>query len=342
MSEISSVSLPRLSHNRRYYFIATLFVLTIGTTIIYPAFESYVTHGRVNQHAPFVVLDWLSTAHVATTAFFYADRDFIPHIAARRGRYIYTPLIVLTLSVLIWGLAYDTPALWYPWQFYHAWLLWHYMRQNIGISALIAQASAEPRLTDLKRKAISLACVGAILGAAHFGPQSPLSELQTEIVSKIGLVIYLGAFMAGLYALWKRVTTAAGKYVTPLFLLAVLLFFGPTFFFEKYYSAIMGNAIAHALQYWFLMSLMAVGSGRTSGYIRSIGSFVFLAVGVWLVIHATRQPEMWGALAGWVAGLGTGITISHFVIDADAWRLREKFQREYVMSRLLPFMKSGS
>lgn len=122
----------------------------------------------------------------------------------------------------------------------------------------------------------------------------------------------------------------------------IMLFFSPTFFFNQYLIAVMSRAIAHALQYWFLISKVAIGSGRTSGHVRSVGSLIGLTVGIWLVIYASRQLELWPGFAGWLAGLGISITIVHFVIDADAWRLREKFQRNFVMSRLGPFMGRDS
>lgn len=59
---------------------------------------------------------------------------------------------------------------------------------------------------------------------------------------------------------------------------------------------------------------------------------------VWFLIYFSRHQNVWPEYVGWFAGVGIGITIAHFVIDADAWRLREKFQRNYIMARLAPFM----
>jgi hypothetical protein len=336
MTDIAAITVG--SDYRKGAFLSSLFALTVGTTVLYPLFATQVTAQENRDAFIFLALGWLSTAHVATTFFFYADRDFLPHAKARPVRYVWAPLAVLITCVVIWGLTYKTANFWYPWQVYHAWLLWHYMRQNIGVVSLAAQGSSEARITDLERKAIAASAVGAILGAAHFGPSSPLSAYQEGLVSKIGLAVYLGSATLALYCVWRRISENPKQVVAPLFIVAVVLFFVPTFVFDNYLVAIMSYAIAHALQYWFLISLVAIGSGRVSGYVRSIGSLLGLTVGIWFIIYLSRQPQLWSSFVGWGAGIGVGITIAHFVIDADAWRLREKFQRTYIMSRLAPFM----
>jgi hypothetical protein len=336
MTDVAAIAVG--ADHRKVLFLTTLFLLTIGTTALYPMFASYVAAPESRNAFIFVALGWLSTAHVATTAFFYADRDFIPHARSRPVRYIWAPLGVFAACVVAWGLTYKTASHWYPWQVYHGWLLWHYMRQNIGVASLAAQASSEGRITDLERKAITASSIGGILGAAHFGPAGPLNAHQEAILSTLGFTIYLGSLAVAGLCIWLRFSENPKACVTPLFLGAIMLFFAPTFFFNNYLIAVMSYAIAHALQYWFLISLVAVGSGRVSGYVRSIGSLTGFTAGIWFIIYLSRQPDLWPGLVGWAGGIGIGITVAHFVIDADAWRLREKFQRTYIMSRLAPFM----
>lgn len=337
MADFSIVGTPQVA-TRRSLFLIALLALTAATTVLYPLFGTYIASSEGRSNFIFISLGWLSTAHVATTAFFYADREFLPHALSRPIRYIYAPAAAIVACVAAWGLTYKTINFWYPWQIYHAWLLWHYMRQNIGVASLSAQTSSETRLSDLERRAIAATSIGAILGASRFGPDGPLSEAWEGVLTNLGCAIYIGSLLALSYSIYLRRREDSNAYVVPSFLFVIALFFAPTFLYSDYISAVMGYAVAHALQYWFLISLIAIGSGRKAGYLRSAGSLLGLTVSVWFIIYLSRQPELWDGFVGWAAGLGFGITIAHFVVDADAWRLREKFQRNYVMSRLKPFM----
>ncbi|MEQ1673325.1 MAG: hypothetical protein ABL893_20965, partial [Hyphomicrobium sp.] len=224
MSDVITTNVPQ-TESRRAFFLVTLFVLTIATTITYPLFGEYMSVSASYSNVIFLILGWFSTAHVATTAFFYADRDFLPHALSRPFRYIYAPLLVIGICIVVWGLTYKSASFWYPWQVYHSWLLWHYMRQNIGVSALAAQASLESRITDLERRAITASSIGAIFGAAHFGPAGPLSDQQEQIITMIGAIIYAASLLTMAYAIWKRVLSTPGQYITPVFLIAVMAFF---------------------------------------------------------------------------------------------------------------------
>ncbi len=336
MADIGAAQDAYTGH-RKLLFLSALLLLTTATVVIYPLLGNYLLTKDARSSFIFLALGWLSTAHVATTAFFYADKEFLPHAASRPIRYIYAPIGVVVASIVVWGLTHESVGRWYAWQLYHGWLLWHYMRQNIGVTALAAQSVSENRLTSLERAAITATSIAGILGAMKFAPQSPLSDAHELLLVQVGLAIYVGAALTTAYCIWQRLATSSG-WVTPVFLVAVTAFFAPTFFSDKYILAVTGYAVAHALQYWFLMSLVAIGSGRTSGYVRSILSFIGLTVAIWGLIYMSRQQDIWASYAGWAAGFGIGVTIAHFIVDADAWRLREKFQRGYVMSRLKPFM----
>ena len=81
ISEITAASIPQVD-SRKFVFLSVLLLLTVGTTALYPLFSSYVSDTENEGIFIFLALGWLSTAHVATTAFFYADRDFLPHAMA--------------------------------------------------------------------------------------------------------------------------------------------------------------------------------------------------------------------------------------------------------------------
>lgn len=337
MSEVTISARPAEGLTR-VLFLSALFICTIGTVVVFPLLGDRLTSAEYQQNSLILLLGWFSTAHVGVTAFYYADRDFIPHILSRKTRYIYAPALVVAASITAWGLTMNTPYFWVFWQVYHAWLLWHFMRQNIGVSALAAQATKAGRLVDRDRLAITLVGVGAMLAAMRFGPSG--HPLPLTFLFNLGLAVYLCGLGLGLYRLARRIRSGENEMVAAAFIMASLIFFAPTFLADSYFPAVMAYAIAHALQYWILMSLLAIGSGRISGWARSAGSFIVMVSVMYLFIHLSRQGEMWGTWAAWVAGIGIGITIAHFVIDADSWRMREAFQRNYVMARLGRFIKA--
>lgn len=129
-------------------------------------------------------------------------------------------------------------------------------------NGLAAQASSEPRLTNLERNVITATSIAGILGAMRFGPQGPLSNEQEAFVANIGLLIYVLSAATAAYCILLRLLVNPRSWVTPVFLVAVTAFFAPTFFFSNYVIAVFSYALAHALQYWFLISLVAIGSGK--------------------------------------------------------------------------------
>lgn len=70
----SSINLTKLA------FIYGLLLLTLSTVILYPLFPNFFRPTAENAHVSYLILGWFSTAHVATSGFFYVDKQFIPHI----------------------------------------------------------------------------------------------------------------------------------------------------------------------------------------------------------------------------------------------------------------------
>src|SRR5690606_10957684 len=149
--------------------------------------------------------------------------------------------------------------------------------QNVGVTALAAQASQSSRLERADRLAITLVGIGGIVAAARFGPVGPFA--QKTLLFNLGLAIYLAGFGLGLFHAAKFILCRRRDCITAAVILASVLFFAPTFFCSSYFTALVGYATAHALQYWLLMTLVAVGVGQKYVVARSVMSLLVM-VGV--------------------------------------------------------------
>jgi hypothetical protein len=116
------------------------------------------------------------------------------------------------------------------------------------------------------------------------------------------------------------------------FFLFGTLFFLPLFIFSDSVSATLGYALGHGLQYLVFMGF--VGAGRKNA---AVSLATLLAVGTIgaVVLNAALQAPDWLASPSCRAVYGAfyGVVMTHFVVDAGVWRLREAFQRSYMREK---------
>jgi hypothetical protein len=84
---------------------------------------------------------------------------------------------------------------------------------------------------------------------------------------------------------------------------------------------------------------MACVSGRARGTRPAVAWFKLgacaLAGGGLLLWMSDRG--LWGGWGEGLFGFYLGLVTWHFIIDADIWRMREKFQRDF-LTRAFPFL----
>ena len=321
---------PRIGF--KTYFITALLLATLATVVLFPLFPKFFRPSASTPHLSYIILGWFSTAHVATSVLFYIDKDFLPHISQRKVRYIWTPLLFVFGAVIAYGVV-GAENHKYLWLFFVSWLLWHYQRQNVGITSLVTATTKGERLSILERRLILAVGVSGIVAALRFKADS-IPFLNAETLWNIGFYSYVGCCLIGAALILGRARRAPLQNAPScLFIFASIAFFAPTFLQTGYYPAVTSYAVAHALQYWILMSYLSVSSSGSNGWMRSILGLGILVVALWGVIIYSRMGELWGSWANYLLGLQFGITMAHFVIDADAWRLSESFQRNYLRSR---------
>lgn len=336
---------PILPRAQRYgfktYFLSALFISTLATVILFPLFPGFFRPTPSAPHLSFIILGWFSTAHVATSVLFYIDKGFLPHIVQRKARYVWAPLFFIFGAVILYGILGEANHK-FAWLFFISWLLWHYQKQNVGITSLVTAATGGERLSMFERRLILAVGVSGIIAVLRFKAKT-IPFLDGDVLWAIGYYSYIGCCITGAVLIARRLQRAPQRNAPScLFILASIIFFAPTFLQTGFFPAVTSYAVAHALQYWILMSYLSVSATGTNGWMRSVVGLVILVVAIWGVIFYSRMGELWGNWANYLLGLQFGITMAHFVIDADAWRLSEKFQRNFLRSRYRQLLDDSS
>ncbi len=288
---------------------------------------------------------FLGTAHVPATLFFYADKDFSSIRKSHPARYIYVPLLLILVTGAVFAFASFTIQA-FALLIYWAWQAFHYGRQNVGIYAFasIAETGRAPRKAE--KIAIDVGTVLAILGTFKvLGAAVAPAYLRVsfDYLYQIGLV--------GFFALAVFSVAVYFKYFQDTSLFKTLFFFTSVFFFAPVFISTDNNigflsyAIAHGLQYIIFMSVISFSAGNDKvrpavyknvavflGFLLLVG-FAFWRVNDLREFEFVKSTWAYARIADFLFGAVLGATMSHFVVDASAWRLSMAKQRSYITKR---------
>ncbi len=271
-------------------------------------------------------LIWLGgSGHVAGSYAFYLEPKARAFMTEERSlRFVWAPLMVVAVVGLTFSFSLTEPLIGWLILGYWAWQVHHYSRQNIGILGFLARAERLPpseaelralRLTDLAGIAASLPLVSDFAATAI----APMSAWFWWL----GLAAFVAAWGVWLV---DRLGTGLRSRARDLGMVVLLLFYAPLFVFDSFPLAVTGFATAHGLQYFLFLTWVArVPSSRQLRAFLGLGVCT-LGLGVALFLSGLGAR-------GTLYGLGLGVVMAHFVIDAGIWRLREPFQRSYMAER---------
>jgi hypothetical protein len=211
---------------------------------------------------------------------------------------------------------------------YFAWQTYHYQKQNYGILSFVAAATDRLRPTRLELFILQLSAWIGIVGLIK-----PYNLARHTPIERYSDLIHQGAA----YAFWAiPVLLLVSLQRSPVLrrnphrvvcLAAGGLFYVPTFLFSNPVAAISGYAMAHGLQY--LVFMYFVGIAKPSRTFRvALLALIALAVGSLLALTSGLTPL--GKPPQFIFGCYLGLVMSHFVIDAGIWRLRDSFPRAYM------------
>jgi len=288
---------------------------------------------------------FLGTAHVPATFFFYVDKGFRSIIREHRLRYIYVPILLTLITGTVFAFAGLTLTA-FVLLAYWSWQAFHYGRQNVGIYAFasIAETTKPPRIEE--RLAIDAGTLLAIVGTFKILGMAVAPvylHRAFNYLYQFGFVTFLVllVFSVAVYVKCFKQTTL---FKTVFFFTAVF-FFLPVFLSTDVNIGFLSYAMAHGLQYIIFMTVIsatATDDQRQAVSYRSLGKLIALLVvlgfAFWRVadlkeLEIVKSSGIYSRAADFLFGAVLGATMSHFVIDASAWRLRMKKQRDYMKKR---------
>ena len=290
-----------------------------------------------------IVFIFLGTAHVPATLFFYTDEQFAEIRKSHPVRYIYVPVFLIVVTGLLFAFASLTVQA-FVLLTYWSWQAFHYGRQNVGMYAFasIAETGRAPQKPE--KLVIEVATVLAILGTLKvLGSAVAPAFLHSgfDFLYRFGMIAFLAMVVVSV-AVYVKYFQHTSVFKT-LFFFTAVLFFAPVFISTNNNIGFLSYAVAHGFQYIIFMSVIsATGADvRTSLYKNLAVFLVFLLLvgfAFWRVNDLRDMTFVKGTwafarTADFLFGAVLGATMSHFVIDASAWRLSMAKQRSYMTRR---------
>jgi hypothetical protein len=287
---------------------------------------------------------FLGTAHVPATLFFYLDGKFSGIIKKHRVRYVYVPILLIVVTGLLFAFT-NTITQAFVLLFYWSWQAFHYGRQNIGIYAFasLAETGTAPRKEE--KLAIEFGTILAILGTFKIlGTAVAPAYLHSafDLFYRFGLVAFFAVpvFSLVVYIKFFRHTT----FLKSCLFFTSVFFFLPVFISTDNNIGFLSYAIAHGLQYIIFMTVISAtgtadpvkasykGLAQLAGLLLVVG-FAFWRVADLKEVEIVKSTWAYARVADFLFGAVLGATMAHFVVDADAWKLRMERQREYITKR---------
>jgi hypothetical protein len=310
-------------------------VLTAAVTvlpILFVPFAQHVVIGSDSALGAMIVLSFIgNNFHVAASSWFFTDREMRGHFRQHPRRYFIVPALLIVGCALLFQFA-DKPLRSWTLAAFFAWQLWHYQKQNVGVLSFVAAGTGSGPLSVWERRTLAAAAVAGILGFFSLA-QIGLGDWASQFAAlhQLGAVAYLAVPVLFAIAVAKTPALAANR-LRLGFLALGASFFLPTYLFDDPMSATLGYALAHGLQYVVFMGIVSV---RRKAPIASLVTLLGLSVlGALLLNAAIRAPDTADIPYGLaIYGIFVGTVMSHFVLDAGIWRLREPFQRGYMRER---------
>jgi hypothetical protein len=314
-----------------HVFVALIAVVTLLPMLTVP-FARHVMTDTETALGIIVALNFVgANFHVAASGWFFTDPGMRAHLRAHPMRYLVVPALLIVACVLAFQFG-DKPLRGWLLAVFFSWQLWHYQKQNVGVLSFMAAGTGSGPLSAWERRTLAAAAVAGILGFFSLNKVG-LSDWAPQFAQahQLGLAVYaLVPVLLGVAVLRTPALRQSGLRLA--FLVLGASFFLPTYLFDDPMSATLGYAIAHGLQYVVFMGVVSVGKRAPSASLVMLASLA--TVGAMALNAAIQAPDLLGSSYGFaVYGAFVGIVMSHFVLDAGIWRLREPFQRGYMRER---------
>jgi hypothetical protein len=227
---------------------------------------------------------------------------------------------------------------------FFVWQLWHYQKQNLGLASLAAASMRLPPLGRAQRRCIRTSTLGGALALVarpsvlQIVSWRPPPALAADLHRAAWVVLGASAAVAivGVWHTYRRRPRSSSPAAAAVYLLAVT-FPMPLVIANSPYAALGGLTLAHGVQYLLLVGLVLVGSPgvpkRTDvARLLLIAAAVVALAG--LLAAGSHLHADGGRVARALFGAYLGMVMTHFVVDAGLWRLRDEFPRRWLGERL--------
>jgi hypothetical protein len=331
-------------HLKPIFLVALL--LSTWVPMAFFLFSSSIQSSLYGYAGMKTLLLFLGTAHVPATIFFYLDKDFSEIIKQHKARYIYFPILLTIATGLLFAFT-NLLVQAYILLTYWAWQAFHYGRQNLGIYSFVSIATRGAPADKYERLMIDLGTWCGIVGTFKIlGMAVAPNYLHGpfEFLYRLGSAIFVVVLLASI-AIYVRNIKKATPLLT-IFYFTLVCFFLPVFLTTDINVAFFSYAMAHGVQYILFMTVVSLNFEPHSLSKRfKVASTIKLLLITVLVGLLFYRPEDWKnlqffagnpnllRLADFIFGAILGATMSHFVIDAGAWRLSQALQRAYIGKR---------
>lgn len=314
-----------------------IFVVALAVATVFPLLVvAPVRHLFPDARASFYLFSAVNLVagmgHVSATGYFFTDRRMRSHFNSQANQYYGIP-VLLVVSVAIFCTFLNSTGLELLGAAFFAWQLWHYQKQNFGLLSFVCAGTDKVPLSIWERRTLALAAIAGILGFFHKGSVNlPQYTTQLTFLYQAGALLYFAVPVSFMLALVTNPALRKNRLRLAFFALGAS-FFLPTYLFDDGLLAIaLGYALGHGLQYLVFMGFVSVKSEKP--FLSAFILFLFAFFGGLLLVRVMgAQYAMTYPYANLVHGALLGVVMSHFVLDARIWRLREKFQREYLREK---------
>lgn len=301
-------------------FLGLLAAVTVLPFLLVPVVARMVPDGSPVLYVYGLILFLSTNFHVASTGWFFTDREMRGHLAAHPVRYAVAPLGVIAACVVgfqwLGPVVADGIAM-----VFIGWLLWHYQKQNLGLLSFVAAGSDGVPLSPWERRTLMLTGVAGVAGVFSATQVAPAwLAREAALLHQLGGLLYLLVPVAAALAIVRSASLRTNRLRLFFFLLGAA-FYLPVYLFADPVSAITGSATAHGLQYLVFMGTVS-GSGQRS--LRPVLVMLAIAAAGALALNGAADA------GGLLKGLFVGGVMAHFIVDAGIWRLRGPFQRGYM------------
>jgi hypothetical protein len=301
-------------------FLGLLAAVTVLPFLFVPVVAQAVPEGSPALYVYGVIIFLSTNFHVASTGWFFTDREMRGHLAAHPLRYAVAPLAVIVACAI--GFQWLGPVVADGIVVvFVGWLLWHYQKQNLGLLSFVAAGSDGVPLSSWERRTLMLTGVAGIAGVFSATQVAPAYLVhEAALLHTLGGLLYLLVPLFAAVAIARSASLRTNRLRLCFFLLGAA-FYLPVYLFSDPVSAITGSATAHGLQYLVFMGTV---SGSRQRSLRPVLVMLVIAGAGALALNFAADA------GGLLKGLFVGGVMAHFIVDAGIWRLRESFQRGYM------------